>query len=102
MESKSQGKTPRASNLYTPRTQNANPNKNGHGSNQAQLPYDNNGCKHVLDETNMSNFSLNLRALFCTSTFTLGFLIAFLDVHNKELNVIPLRYVYYTCELMPQ
>ena len=49
----------------------------------------------------LSFFSLNLRAPFCTSTFTLKFLIALLKVHTREnlKNTSPLSIL---CILMPQ
>ena len=55
--------------------------------------FDHNGEKYELDETNTSIVKieiLNLRAPFCTSTFTLK-KIAFLDVHNRE-SITPLPY----------
>ena len=47
----------------------------------------------------MSSFLLNLRAPFCTSTFALHFLKAFLDVHTGVNNTSPLCIL---CTLMPQ
>ena len=44
----------------------------------------------------LSNFSLNLRAFFCTSNFTSKKLIAFLDVHNRENLYLSLMYIVYT------
>lgn len=46
----------------------------------------------------ISKNPLNSRAPFCTSTFTLGFLIDFLIIHTKE-NITPM-YVYYVHECL--
>ena len=42
-------------------------------------------CKH----------SLNLKAAFCTFTFTSEFLIAFLNVHNRENKYLSFMYIMY-------
>jgi hypothetical protein len=47
----------------------------------------------------ISKKPLNLRAPFCTSTFTLEYLIAFLIIHTKE-NTTPIPYVYYVCKCL--
>ena len=46
-----------------------------------------------------SIFSLNIRAAFCTSTYTIDFLIAILDVHTQENNTSSLCIL---CTLMPR
>ena len=54
--------------------------------------YDNNGWKQKLDETNtlIVKVSLNLRAHFCESTFTLRKLIGFLIYTLDKSNTSPL------------
>ena len=44
----------------------------------------------------LSSFPLNLRAPFCISTFTLYFLIAFLDIQTRENNASPFKFTMYT------
>ena len=44
----------------------------------------------------LSNFSLNLRVRFCTSTIPSTFLIAFLNVHTRERKqYLSLMYIMY-------
>ena len=42
---------------------------------------------------------LNIRAPFCTSTFTSKTLIAFPDLHPRE-KTTPIHYVYYVCQCL--
>ena len=73
------------------------PNKSIHDGHWGQLPYDNNGIKkRKLDETNtfISIFSLNIRAPFCTHTFT-STKITFLQVHFREKEYSSLTYNMY-------
>ena len=77
------------------------PDPNEKGSHWGILPYDNNEWKMWI-EWNLPNYCqvfLNLRGLFCASTFTSNFLIVFLDVHTKENNISPLC---ISCTLMPK
>jgi hypothetical protein len=81
---------------------NYKPNKNGHGSHWGLLQIWQQWLKtwigwkltHLL-----STFSLNLRALFCTSTFTSKFLIIFLNAHLAKNKTSPSCIL---CKLMPQ
>ena len=43
----------------------------------------------------LSNFSMNMRALVCTSNFNSKFLIAFLNVHTRDNGYISLMYTMY-------
>ena len=84
--------TPRASSLSC--KPNVDLDKNGQGSHL--LPYDINGRKCELDETNTStvkDFFKSYGGPFVRLTSLPKYLIAFKSTHYKKL--IPLPYVYY-------